>query len=147
MKVGSAAGASSGASPMPAAWREPAILAAAILLPGCWSDAAAQLTHDLESGAARMGSSDGSPCSPVHRAPSAPGECEGPCRVQFDRVGAIIVWCKDANVAATVSSHSTMSHGHFVDNPETFILDQPAREPLVIELERRGGRVLISSVR
>ena len=147
MKVRSAMVANLGNSPMSGAWRVPAILAAAIMLPGCWTDAATRLAHDLESGAARVGSSDGSTYSLVHRAPSKTGECEGPYRVQFDKVGAIIVWCKDANGAATVSSHSTSYHGRFVDTPETFILDKPAREPLVIELQRRGGRVLISSVR
>jgi hypothetical protein len=31
--------------------------------------------------------------------------------------------------------------------PRTFILDKGAGEPLTIELERQGGRVLIADVR
>ena len=66
--------------------------------------------------------------------------------IQVDRVGAIIVWCKDAG-GSTVSSHSTTYHARFVDTPQTSIIDKRAKDPVVFELERRGGRVLIAAVR
>ena len=121
-------------------------VALALLLAGCLTDAATRLAYDLEAGAGRLGREDGASYTVVHRAPSKAGECEGAYRVQLDKVGAIIVWCKDSN-DKTVSSHSTSYHGRFVETPATHILDKPAREALFIELERRGGRAVIAAVR
>lgn len=80
------------------------------------------------------------------RRPPRAGQCDGPCRVQVDKVGAIIVWCYDAS-GKTVSSHSTTSHGKAVDTPRTWILDKGAGETLIIDLERRRGRAVITNVR
>jgi hypothetical protein len=46
-----------------------------------------------------------------------------------------------------VSSHSTSYHARFVDTSKTRIVDKPANEALVIELERRDGRIVIASVK
>lgn len=119
----------------------------ALLLGGCFTDAATRLAYDIEAGAGRVGRADGARYTLVHRVPSSVGECIGPYRVQLDKVGAIIVWCKDAAGDATVSSHSTSYHGRFVDTPETRIVDKPAKEALVIDLERRDGRIVIANVK
>lgn len=118
-----------------------------LLLGGCVTDAATRLAHDIEAGADRVGRADGARYTLVHRVPSSAGECVGPYQVQFDKVGAIIVWCKDATGDTTVSSHSTSYHARFVDTPETRIVDKPAKDALVIDLERRGGRVVIVGVK
>lgn len=118
-----------------------------LLLGGCLTDAATRLAYDIEAGAGRVGRTDGARYTLVHRAPSSAGECVGPYRVQLDKVGAIVVWCKDAAGDKTVSSHSTSYHARFVDTPETRIVDKPANEALVIELERRVGRIVIASVK
>jgi hypothetical protein len=124
-----------------------ALLAATLLLAGCWTDAATRLAYDLERGAGQVGASEGATHAVVHPAPSKAGECVGPYQVQLDRVGAIIVWCKDASGAATVSSHSTSYHGRYVDTPETHLVNKRAGEPLTVMLERRGGRVVVAGVR
>lgn len=124
-----------------------AILLATALLAGCFTDAATRLAYDLEAAAGRVDRAEGARYTLVHKVPSAAGECTGPYRVQLDRVGAIIVWCKDAAGAATVSSHSTSYHARFVQTAETFIVDKPAGEPLVVQLERRGGAVTIVAAR
>ena len=118
-----------------------------LLLAGCVTDAATRLAYDIEHGAGRVGRANGALYTLVHRVPSSASECVGPYRVQLDKVGAIIVWCKDAVGATTVSSHSTSYHARFVDTVETRIVDKPAKEALVIDLERRGGRVVIVGVR
>jgi hypothetical protein len=46
-----------------------------------------------------------------------------------------------------MSSHSTSYQGRFVDTPETQIVDKPAEELLIIELQRCGGRMRIAGVR
>ena len=46
-----------------------------------------------------------------------------------------------------MSSHSTTYHARFVDTPQTSIIDKPAKDPVVFELERRSGRVVIAAVR
>jgi hypothetical protein len=124
-----------------------ALLAATLLLAGCWTDAATRLAYDLERGAGKVGAAEGATHAVVHQTPSKVGECVGPYQVQLDRVGAIIVWCKDASGAATVSSHSTSYHGRFVDTPETHIVNKRAGEPLTVTLVRRGGRVVVAGVR
>lgn len=67
-------------------------------LAGCdvGTDAATRLAHDIETGASRLEARDGSEYSIEHRTPSRSGECEGPYAVQLDKVGALIIWCKDA---------------------------------------------------
>ncbi len=123
------------------------VLLVFLLLAGCWTDPATRLAYDLEAGASRVGPAEGATYTLQHRVPSKPGDCVGPYRVQLDRVGAIIVWCKDASGSATVSSHNTSYHGRFVDTPETYILDKPGGESLIVELQRRAGRVQVTSVR
>lgn len=118
-----------------------------LLLSACFTDAATRLAFDIDVAADRVGRSEGSRFTLVHRTPSRSGQCVGPYKGQLDYVGAIVIWCKDAPLDKTVSSHSTSHHGRFVDTPETHVLDKPAAEPLVIELERRGGRVVIASVK
>ncbi len=117
-----------------------------MLLAGCVTDAATRIAYDIEAAAGRIGSSEGDGVRIVHRTPSKSGECAGPYRVQFDQVGALIVWCKAPDGVTTESSHSTTYHARFVQTAATVILDKRAREPLVIELERRGGRIVIAKV-
>jgi hypothetical protein len=115
---------------------------------GCgeFTDAATRIAYDIEAGADRLGKQEGARTSIVHHEPSKRGECEGPYKVQLDKVGALIVWCYDAS-GRTVSSHSTTYHARFVDTQQTWLLDKPAGSDLVIEVERRGGRAVMVEAR
>jgi hypothetical protein len=117
-----------------------------VVLTGCFTDAATRLAYDIEDGAGRLGHEAGATYSIRHDTPSKPGECTGPYTVQLDKAGALIVWCKDA-AGNTVSSHSTSYHSRFVDTPKTYILEKPAGSTLIIDIERRGGRAVITDVR
>jgi hypothetical protein len=110
------------------------------------TDAATRLAYDIEAGADRLGNEAGAEYTIRHNEPSKSGECIGPYTVQLDKVGALIIWCKDAD-GHTVSSHSTSYHARFVDTPRTYLLDKPAGESLTIRLERRDGRAVITDVR
>lgn len=111
------------------------------------TDAATRLAGDIEAGVARLGQDLGSSYSVAHVTPSAAGQCVGPYTVQLDKVGALIIWCKDG-AARVVSSHSTSSHARFIDVPQTFRLDKPAGATLVIDIERRAaGRAVVIDVR
>lgn len=112
---------------------------------GTSTDAATRLAYDIEAGANQLGSEDGSEFSIQHRTPSNPDQCTGPYQLQLDHVGAMIIWCKDA-AGETVSSHSTSYHARFVDTPQTFLLDKESGTTLTIDLERRGGRAVITDV-
>lgn len=114
---------------------------------GCgeFTDPATRLAYELEAGAQRLGDVPGATLQLQHRTPSKAGQCSGPYSVQLDKVGALIVWCKDA-AGATVSSHSTSYHARHVDTPQTWLLDKAAGSPLLIELERRGDRAAIRRV-
>jgi hypothetical protein len=124
------------------------LLVALITMAGCDvpTDAATRLAYDIESGAGRLGKQEGAKHSIAHSMPSKSGECTGPYKVQLDKVGALVIWCKDA-AGRTVSSHSTSYHARFVDTPRTYILDKPAAATLTIEIERRSGRAVVTDVR
>lgn len=119
------------------------LLLASLLLAGCITDAATRIGYDIKAGARRVGPQDGARYTVRHPTPSKAGECAGSYKVQLDKVGALIVWCKDASGLEVVSSHSTTFHSRFVETPRTYILEKRASEPLQIELERRDGRILI----
>ena len=94
---------------------------------GAATDPATRLAADIEAGADRLRMQNGATDSIHHATPSRPGQCEGPYRVQLDKVGAMIVWCKDA-AGETVSSHSTSSHARYVETPQTYLVDKGAGE-------------------
>lgn len=118
-----------------------------LLLGGCMTDAATRLAYDIEAGADRVGRADGARHTVVHRTPSSSDECIGPYKVQFDAVGLIVFWCKDDSGQTIVSSHSTSYHRRFVVTPETHILDKSAGETLLIDLERRGDRIVVAGLK
>lgn len=118
-----------------------------LLLTGCFTDAATRLAYDIETSSQQVGNTDGARFTLAHRTPSKRGECEDGYKVQLDKVGAIIIWCKDKEGAQVVSSHSTSYHRRFVDTLQTTILEKKAGETLFIELERREGRIIIAEVR
>jgi len=109
------------------------------------TDAATRLAYDIEAGVGRLGRQDGAKYSIQHSTPSKSGECMGPYSVQLDKVGALIVWCKDAT-GNIVSSHSTSYHARFVDTPQTYILEKPAGTTLTIDIVRRNGRAVVTNV-
>jgi hypothetical protein len=113
---------------------------------GIGTDAATRLAYDIEAAEGRLDKETGATYRIQHNTPSKSGECIGPYTVQLDKVGALIIWCKDA-AGRTVSSHSTSYHARFVDTPQTYILDKPAGATLTIDLERRDGRAVIANVR
>lgn len=112
------------------------------MLAGCLTDPATRLAYDIERGASQLPHEDGARHTVEHRTPSKAGECEGPYTVQLDKVGALIIWCRDA-AGATVSSHSTSYQSRFIDTPQTWILEKTAGTTLNIILERRGGRAVV----
>lgn len=121
---------------------------AAAFLAGCGvaTDPATRLAADLVDVADQLPPRDGATDALHHATPSRPGQCDGPYKVQFDKVGALIVWCKDA-AGNTVSSHSTSSHARAVETAQTFIVDKGAGQTLIVDLERQGGRAVITGVR
>ncbi|MEO8005936.1 MAG: hypothetical protein ABI771_13565 [Betaproteobacteria bacterium] len=112
---------------------------------GISTDAATRLASDIEAGESRLGREGGARYTIQHRTPSKPGECIGPYVVQLDKVGALIIWCKD-EAGKTVSSHSTSYHARFVDTPQTYLLEKPGGSTLTIDIERRAGRAVIANV-
>lgn len=108
------------------------------------SDGATRIAYAVEDGAKHLGPEAGARYS-VRATPAKGTECTGPYRVQFDKAGALIVWCRN-DAGDTVSSHSTSYHARFVDTPITYIVDKPAGVPLLIDLERRDGKAMIAAV-
>jgi len=122
-------------------------LAVILLVAGCdlFTDAATRLAHDLEKAAGAL-RHEGDTITLRHETPSRRGECAGPYTVQLDKVGALVIWCKDDH-GQVVASPGTSYHRRFVTTPETYYLEKSAGETLVIELEQRGGEAVIVGVR
>ena len=118
-----------------------------VALGGCgvFTDPATRIAFDIEAGASRLSAEEGASYTIRHAEPSKSGECTGPYKIQFDKVGALIIWCEDAD-GRTISSHSTSYHARFVDTPKTYIVDKPARSVLLITIERRHGQAVITGV-
>ena len=109
------------------------------------TDPATRLAYDLEAGTGRLGREAGATYNVQHNTSSKSGECIGPYKVQFDKVGALII-CNDAS-GNTVFSHSTSYHARFVETPQTYIVKKPAGTVLTIDLERRNERAVITNAR
>jgi hypothetical protein len=108
------------------------------------TDAATRLADDVKEGAGKLGHEAGARYS-IRHTPAEADECSGPYTAQLDKVGALIVWCKDA-AGNTVASGSTTYHSRFIDTPKTYIVDKAAGTTLVIEIERRNGRAVVTNV-
>ncbi|MGH8280569.1 MAG: hypothetical protein ACRERZ_00105 [Gammaproteobacteria bacterium] len=124
------------------------LLICLFVVTGCdvLTDPATRLASGIEAGASQLGNEDGATYSIQNLTPAEASECTGPYTVQLDKVGALIVWCKDAD-GKTVASGSTTYHARFVDTLKTYIIDKPAGSTLTIDLERRNGRAVIVNVR
>jgi len=121
------------------------LLIAALSGCGAFTDAATRIAYDIQANVGRLATEEGATHIIRHATPSLKGKCDGPFKVQFDKVGALIVWCQDST-GQTVSSHSTSYHSRFVDTRETFIVDKTAGSTLSIQIERRNGRAVITRV-
>lgn len=111
-----------------------------------FTDAATRLAYDMEAGAGLLGKEEGSRYSIQHHTPSADWQCTGPYWVQFDSDRGLVIWCKDES-GNTVSGHSTSYAERFVHSPRQYILNKPAGSTLIIDIERRGGRAVITDIR
>jgi len=120
---------------------------AVLCLAGCsvMEDAATSVAYDLERGVRQLGSKEGSTHIVVHDAKARAGADVRSLTVQFDKVGALIVWYKD-EAGTVIESGSTSYHSRFVDSPETIIVDAQIESPLSIELHRRNGRAVVGRV-
>ena len=123
------------------------LLISLLCVVGCdiFTDPATRLAYGIEAGASRLGSTEGANYSIQGLTPATAHECNSPYTVQLDRVGALIVWCKDA-AGKTVASGSTSYAARFVDTPKTTIINKPAGATLTIDLARRNGRAIIVDV-
>ena len=107
------------------------------------SDPATRLDDRIDNSVASLGSKEGDTLI-IQYQPNI--DKTGSYRVQFDKVGALIVWYENAYGKVT-DSGSTSHIARYVDIPRTFIIDKPADSALIIELQRRNGRAIISDVK
>ncbi len=123
------------------------LLACLIIAAGCdaFTDPATRLAYGIEAGANHLGSAEGSIYSIQDLTPATSSACNGPYTAQLDKVGALIVWCRDA-AGHTIASGSTSYHARFVYTPKTYIVNKPTGSTLTIDLERRDGHVVIINV-
>jgi len=63
--------------------------------------------------------------------------------VQFDKVGALIVWYYDAD-GNVLESGGTRYHSRFADVPQTMIVDKSIESSLRIKVERRNGHAVLT---
>lgn len=123
-----------------------AYLALLALLCGC-SDGATRIAYDIESGVADFQKSDAKTYEIRHKPQRFFDGCGGPYTVQFGANSTLVIWCNDSGSDKVISSHATTYHLRFVKIPKTFKLDKAAGEPLIIDLAKEGGAVVVTAVR
>ena len=116
------------------------------MLTGC-SDGATRIAYDIESGAAAFRRSDAKTTSIRHVPEARPDGCAGAYSVQFTASSALVIWCRKPDGRDVQSSHITTYHLRFVDVPKTYKLDKGAGEPILIDLAKEDGRVVVTAVR
>jgi hypothetical protein len=106
-------------------------------------DPATRLDAKIDAAADHLGNSEGATSIIKYRPPDIGRNSS--YAVQFDKVGALIVWYK--NLEGTVTASGSTSHiAGFVDIPRTYMVEKPAGATLTIELERMHGRAVIAAV-
>lgn len=121
------------------------LFAAALGGCGVTTDPATRIAYDIEAKVGQLASEEDATFVIRHQTPSLKGQCDGPYKVQFDEVGALIIWCNDS-AGQNVSSHSTSYHARFVDTRETRIVEKARGSTRSIRIERNGGRPVITEV-
>ncbi len=123
------------------------LLLALLALSACnvLSDPATDLAYAIESEVNRLGQDEGSAYTIEYAPPTKWVEHGGTYTVQLDKVGALIVWYKDAGGKVTASG-STSYVARFVDIPRTYIVDKQGDSVLSIETRRQNGRAVIAKV-
>ncbi len=110
-----------------------------------FEDAATSIAYDIERGVWHLAKKDGSTHVIVHDAKSRAGADARTIMVQFDKVGALIVWYKDVD-GKVLESGSTSYLSRFVDIPMTIIVEKPIDSSLKIEVQRQNARAIVSKV-
>jgi hypothetical protein len=123
-----------------------ALLAFVMLLAGC-SDAATRIAFDLEQAADQLASGRAERATVEHVPQAMPEGCAGAYSLQLSAASVLVIWCRDATGAATVSSHATTYHLRFVDVPQTLRIDKPAGAPVWIDLVRSAGKPQVTGLR
>ena len=109
------------------------------------TDGGTRVGSQLEIGADKLADDEGSTYTVTGITPATSNDCYGPYRVQFDKVGAIIVWCYDNDSPDhhVVGGGSTTHAVAYVDTPKTWTIDKPAGATISVDLRRSHGRPAI----
>jgi len=104
------------------------------------TDSATRAAYDLEKAADTLQRSSASTYTLVHRPKASPEGCSHDYSFQLSRQSSLLVWCKSADGATNVASHTTTYHLRYVDVPDQIRLEKRAGEPVTIELEKASGK-------
>src|SRR5690606_41084444 len=107
-----------------------ATFAVILLLSGCeaFTDAATRLVYDLKSAAGKL-KHDGDHFTLRHT-PAERGDCDGPYTAQLDKVGALVIWCRNDD-GTGLSSAGSSCHRRVVHTPRTYYRQNSTVETLV----------------
>lgn len=121
------------------------LLALSLTACSMFEDAATSIAYDIERDLWHLGKEDGSKYVVVHDAKArAPSEART-IKVQFDKVGALIVWYMNAD-GKVLESGATSYLSRFVSIPETIVVDLQMSAPVNIEIQRKNGQAIVTRV-
>lgn len=130
------------------------LLAVMLLVSGCdvLTDGATRIAYQIEAEAGAFRTSDKAVHTIVHLPERKGGAfggngCAEAYTVQFDKVGAIIIWCKDSKSGLVTGSHSTSYASRFIETPQTWVIDKRAGESTYIELRKTADKPMVTNVR
>ncbi len=123
-----------------------ACLLACVCACGEFIDPATRLAGAIEHAAGQLAAEEGARYTIRYEPPDRLRRDGDSYTVQLDKVGALIVWYKDAN-GAVIDSGNTSYHSRFVDTPRTYIVDKPGDAALEITILREHGRAVVADVK
>jgi hypothetical protein len=121
-------------------------LATAALLIGC-TDGATRIAYDIESAVTAFQASADATHEIRHVPQRLFDGCGDAYTVQFSANSSLVIWCKKSGSGEVTSSHATTYHLRFVKVPKTFKLDKEPGEPMLIDLAKQNGAVVVTGVR
>ncbi|MFT3897355.1 MAG: hypothetical protein QM719_06620 [Thermomonas sp.] len=126
--------------------RKTLALSLVLLLAGC-TDGATRIANDIQAGTEDFRHSDKQVEVIRHVPKESPDGCGDAYDVQFSKDSSLVIWCKDSKTGETTSSHTTTYHLNFVKVPVSYRLLKNRGEPLLIELSKQNGDIVVSDVR
>ena len=112
-------------------------LPTALLLATAHSDSATRLAYRIESDVTAFERSGATKTTLIRQPIRRWGNCcDEDYRLRVDKVGGLVIWCKDVKSRVITDSRSASYNARFTDSAKSWIVEKQKGETVAIELEK-----------